>query len=151
MRILITAVGRLKPGPICDLIQEYLKRITTPIQIKEIDIRDPLPTLSRQRKESQALLNLIPEGAILIALDEHGKNISSSDLSALMEHYKQRGAHTVAFAIGGADGHHPNLLSKADHTIAFGAATWPHMLVRSMLIEQLYRSQQIDKGHPYHK
>ncbi len=151
MRILITAVGRLKPGPVHDLIQEYIKRITSPITIKEVDIKDTLPTIVRQNQESQELLKVIPEAAILIALDEHGKNISSADLASLIEDYQQRGTQTLAFVIGGADGHHPSLLSKAHHTISFGAATWPHMLVRAMLVEQLYRAQQIQKKHPYHK
>lgn len=151
MKVLIAAVGRLKPGPIHDIIQDYLKRITWPLTIKEIENKDPLPTTARQNQESQNLLKVIPGTSTIIALDEHGKNISSQGLANLIHDYQQRGIQTIAFVIGGADGHHSNLLEKAHHKISFGAATWPHMLVRAMLIEQLYRAQQILAGHPYHK
>ena len=106
---------------------------------------------ARQAREGALLLGAAPDGAAIITLDEHGKNLTSEDLAALIAGYRDEGRRACAFLVGGADGHDASVKSAAMKTLSFGAATWPHMLVRAMLSEQLYRSMTILAGHPYHR
>ena len=97
------------------------------------------------------LLATVPDGAHVIALDEGGKQLSSEEFSAVMGELQDTGTRDVAFLIGGADGHGNAVRERADRALAFGRNTWPHMLVRGLLAEQVYRAQQILAGHPYHR
>jgi 23S rRNA (pseudouridine1915-N3)-methyltransferase len=148
MQIIICAIGRDTNSPTHDLVQTYQKRITRwPFQIKELVSKD-VP--NRQAKEVELLAHAADPKSIKIALDRHGKNITSEDLAALLDKYQMTGEN-ITFFIGGSDGFTPEFVQTMDHKISFGAATWPHLLARVMLMEQLYRAQQILQGHPYHK
>lgn len=101
--------------------------------------------------EAELLARAVPAGAVLVTLDERGKLISSPEFAAQLARWRDGGRQDVAFVIGGADGIDPALRAKADFSISFGAMVWPHMLVRVMLAEQLYRAANILSGGPYHR
>lgn len=102
-------------------------------------------------REAELIVGALPAGALLIALDERGQAWSSRDLATRLTAWRDRGAATLAFAIGGADGLASSVIERADAVVSLGAMTWPHLMVRSLLLEQLYRAQQIAAGHPYHR
>lgn len=151
MRILVAAVGRAKPGPERALFEHYLGRLAWPLALKEVEEKRPLPSAERMAREAELLLATVPAGAVVIALDERGKLVSSEDFAARLGGWRDSGRADIAFLIGGADGHGEAVRKRADLLIAFGAMTWPHMLVRGMLAEQLFRAQSILSGHPYHR
>jgi 23S rRNA (pseudouridine1915-N3)-methyltransferase len=137
------AVGKLRNGPLLDLFEEYRKRLTGKFALHEIDDRSPAQIASK----IDALIN--PRAA-LVVLDERGKTIDSRAFAAKLDGFANTyGA--IQFFIGGADGHAANLREKSTMLLSFGAQTWPHMLARVMLMEQIYRAQQILAGHPYHR
>ncbi len=140
----------MKQGPMADALAEYQKRLRWKMTIKEFDFKDLNPNKLRD-KESQALIAAIPDGTRVIALDERGKETSSMDFAAKIEHWQDNESHNLTFLIGGANGHTDFLRKKADFLLSFGRMTWPHMMARVMLVEQLYRAQQIMAGHPYHR
>ena len=144
MKFHILAIGHLKQGPEKDLLEQYRKRITWPLTIIELNPRKPSDT-------SSLILENIPDSSAVIALDERGKNLNSLEFSGLIQNYLDSGVKNLSFLIGGADGFEETIRSKADHLISFGRLTWPHMVVRALLVEQLYRSQQIINRHPYHR
>jgi 23S rRNA (pseudouridine1915-N3)-methyltransferase len=137
MKIRIIAVGKLKQSPLLDLCHEYLKRMTWQVTVKELGEKDNAA-------------DHIPEGAIIVALDERGDTLTSPDLARKCEKWQMMAA-PVVFLIGGADGFDNETRKKAHFLMSFGKQTWPHMMVRVMLLEQLYRAQQIIAGHPYHR
>ena len=151
MRILIAAVGRAKRGPALDLYDHYANRLRWPLALKEIEARPAGAEKVRKQREAELLLRAVPAGARLIALDEGGKTLPSAEFAAMIAEARDSGVDDLVFAIGGADGHAGALLKKADLVLALGPMTWPHLLVRGMLAEQLYRAQQILAGHPYHR
>lgn len=150
MRILIAAVGRARAGPHLELQRLYAERLTWPLDIREVEERRKLSAPERKTREGELLLAALPDRALVVALDERGKNVSSADFAKLIAKW-QSAAPTIAFLIGGADGHGEPVRARADYLLALGAMTWPHLLVRAMLCEQLYRAQQILAGHPYHR
>ena len=101
--------------------------------------------------EAELLARAVPAGAVLVTLDERGKLLTSPEFAAQLGRWRDAGRQDVAFVIGGADGIDPTLRSKADFSISFGQMVWPHMLVRVMLAEQLYRAANILSGGPYHR
>lgn len=141
----IIAVGRLKSGPLKDTLDEYTKRITYDLKIHELDVRDGAA------REHTTILNAMIPGAFTIVLDERGKTMSSPALAKLLQTQIDSGARDIQFIIGGADGLNDDIRAKASHILSFGAMTWPHMLARVMLAEQIYRAQTIIAGHPYHR
>jgi 23S rRNA (pseudouridine1915-N3)-methyltransferase len=152
MRITIAAVGKWKAGPERALFEEYKKRLKWPLALKEVEERRPLPAPQLKSREADLLLGAIPDKAApLIALDERGKTFSSEALAKQIALWQQNGTAEAAFVIGGADGLDESIRKRAGLLLSLGAMTWPHMLVRVMLIEQLYRAQQILAGHPYHR
>jgi 23S rRNA (pseudouridine1915-N3)-methyltransferase len=151
MDIVIAAVGRLRRGPEHDLLETYRKRLHWPVAIREVEEKRPLPPAERRKREAALLQAALPADAILIALDEGGTQMTSPDFARRLGGWQDEGVRTLAFAIGGADGLDPGFRDGARLKIAFGTMTWPHMLARCMLVEQLYRAQQILAGHPYHK
>lgn len=158
MRVVIAAVGRLKQGPERELAERYRKRIEQAgrsVGVRDIEIVEVRESRAQEPEkrvieESIALANLIPEGAMLAILDERGENPGSAAFAGLLQRWQQDG-RTAVFIIGGPDGLTPALRAKADLTLAFGNATWPHQLVRIMLLEQVYRAVTILSGHPYHR
>jgi len=159
MRLIVAAVGRLKQGPERELAAWYCKRAATTgrllgwRQVEIIEIRESRAQDRDRRRieESIALANIIPDGAVVAVLDERGENLDSAALAGLIRQWRADGCASVCFIIGGADGLAPNLLQRAKVRLAFGAATWPHQLVRIMLLEQMYRAGTILAGHPYHR
>ena len=159
MRILIAAVGRLKQGAERDLAETYRQRAEATGRahglrdIEVIEIRESRADNAERRRveESIAIANVIPERATIVVLDERGENLGSPALATLLGKWRAEDRPAVCFVIGGADGLAPNLAERASLKLAFGAATWPHQLVRVMLLEQLYRAGTILSGHPYHR
>lgn len=151
MRLWLAAVGRAKPGPELDLFQQYARRLTPALTLREVEEKRPLPVPERKLREGELLLAAIPAGAIVVALDERGKSIGSEVFAERLGRWRDDGVGDVAFLIGGADGHGDAVRARADLLLSFGAMTWPHMLVRAMAAEQLWRAQAILSGHPYHR
>jgi 23S rRNA (pseudouridine1915-N3)-methyltransferase len=159
VRIIVAAVGRLKRGPETELSERYRKRATQTgrqLGLRDIDmveIRESRADAPGKRmlEESIALANVIPQGAAVVLLDAQGETIDSAALAGQLAKWRADDRPAAAFLIGGADGLAASLRDKADLRLAFGAATWPHQLVRVMLLEQLYRATTILTGHPYHR
>jgi 23S rRNA (pseudouridine1915-N3)-methyltransferase len=159
MRLIVAAVGRLKQGPERELAASYCKRAEATgralgwraIEIVEIRESRAQDRDRRRTEESIALANIIPNGAVVVILDERGESLDSAALAGLMRQWRADNRESACFIIGGADGLAPNLLDRAKVRLAFGAATWPHQLIRIMLLEQIYRAGTILSGHPYHR
>ena len=159
MRIIVAAVGRLKRGPETELSERYAKRAAQtgrPLGLRAIDIIEIRESRAaeadkRRLEESIALANVIPQGAAVVLLDARGDDLDSATLAARLAQWRADDRPATVFAIGGPDGLAPSLIEKADLKLAFGAATWPHQLVRVMLLEQIYRAATILAGHPYHR
>ena len=151
MRLSIIAVGRAKRGPERDLYEFYAGRTGWPLSLIEVEERRPLSGDERKSREADLITAKIPNGAILVALDERGEDLTSRKFAKLLGDWQDAGTSDIAFVIGGADGLAEELRGKARQMIRFGRATWPHMLVRPMLAEQIYRARQILDGHPYHR
>lgn len=159
MRIVIAAVGRLKPGPDRELAERYRDRAMKAgralglrgpdiVEVKESRARE---AERRMVEETIALAGALPDGAVKVVLDSRGQNASSDTFAQRIRAWRDGGGQTVGFVIGGADGLGAGLLDDADALLAFGSATWPHQLVRIMLMEQIYRMTTILSGHPYHR
>ena len=151
MRLLIAAVGKMKPGVLRDLYDEYVARLTWPVTLREVEIKKTLGTLERRRQEAELLRAVIPSGAKRLVLDERGASLSSEAFARRLSGWRDEGVADLVFLIGGADGVDQSLRVEADLVLSLGLMTWPHLLVRGMLAEQLYRAQQILAGHPYHR
>ena len=155
MRVHLCAVGRLRAGPKRDLIDDYLMRFDR--TGRPLGLGPALEHEVEDRKnagmaaEADLLARAVPAGAVLVTLDERGKVLSSPEFAAQLARWRDDGRQDLAFVIGGADGIDPALRTRADFSISFGAMVWPHMLVRVMLAEQLYRAATILGGGPYHR
>ena len=145
MKATIIAIGKCKKNsPEADIINEYIKRSGWQLTIKEKDN-------STQKDEAEFLQSSIPHGAKVIVLDERGENLKSTELAAKIADWQLTGTSEICFLIGGADGHLQSTRDRADLILAFGRLTMPHMLMRAVLTEQIYRIQTIIAGHPYHR
>jgi 23S rRNA (pseudouridine1915-N3)-methyltransferase len=122
-----------------------------PPAIVELELRQPLPTALLREREAELILKALPPGVPLVALDARGLPWSSRDFADRLGEWRDRGVAELAFAIGGAEGLGAAVLDHAREMLSLGRMTWPHLLVRGMLLEQLYRAQQILAGHPYHR
>lgn len=159
MRIVVAAVGRLKQDSETELSERYRKRVAQTGRqlglrdIEIIEIRESRATDAGKRmlEESIALANVIPQDAAVVLLDSLGENLDSIGFATQLAKWRANGRPAVVFLIGGADGLAASLREKTELRLSFGAATWPHQLVRVMLLEQLYRSMTILAGHPYHR
>ncbi len=134
-----------------DAADEYTKRISGPLAIREVEERRRLPSAALKEREGALLLDAVPAGALAVALERTGTSLSSEDFAARLARWRDRGTDELAFLIGGADGLAGSVLARAEFRLSLGAMTWPHLLARVMLLEQLYRAQQILSGHPYHR
>jgi len=121
------------------------------VTIVELEEKRRLPPAALKLREAELILGARTPGARLVALDERGTAWTSRDLADRLQAWRDGGAPALAFAIGGAEGLGPAVIESADAVLSLGAMTWPHFLVRGMLLEQLYRAQQIVAGHPYHR
>jgi 23S rRNA (pseudouridine1915-N3)-methyltransferase len=122
-----------------------------PPAIVEVEERRSLPPEQLKLREGELILGALPTGVPFVALDERGTQWSSRALAKRIAAWRNQGESELVFAIGGADGLHRAVLDRADVILALSSMTWPHLLVRGMLLEQLYRAQQILAGHPYHR
>ncbi len=155
MRVHIIAVGRLRAGPEKDLVDDYLTRFERsgralglgPVRVIEVEDRKG----GGMQAEAELLGKAVPDGAVLAMLDERGRVESSPDFAQRLAGWRDQGRGDLALLIGGADGIDPTLRAAADHSISLGKMVWPHMLVRVMLAEQLYRAASIMAGSPYHR
>lgn len=158
MRIVVAAIGRLK-GAETELCERYRKRAAQTgrqlgwrdVEIVEIRESRADEAGKRMLEESIALANVIPQGAAVVLLDGRGDNLDSAAFASQLAQWRAADKPATVFIIGGADGLSPSLKDKATMRLAFGAATWPHQLVRAMLLEQIYRAATILTGHPYHR
>jgi 23S rRNA (pseudouridine1915-N3)-methyltransferase len=158
MRLVVAAIGRLK-GPESELCERYRKRAAQTgralgvrdVEIVEIRESRAADADKRKLEESIALANLLPTGAAKVLLDPQGENLDSGALAARIGEWRSDNRPAAVFIIGGPDGLAETLSGQADLRLAFGAATWPHQLVRVMLLEQFYRATTILSGHPYHR
>lgn len=146
----IIAIGRMRKAEQTNMLASYQKRIKPSTDIIEIDMKKVAPEALKQA-EGEKLLSHVKQDAYVITLDEHGKDITSTDLAKLIGKLGHEGYANLQFIIGGADGLSKDVKNRANMSVAFGRQTWPHMLVRIMLVEQIYRAQQILSGHPYHR
>jgi 23S rRNA (pseudouridine1915-N3)-methyltransferase len=159
MKLNILAIGRLKAGPELALFDDYLKRgrgLGRSCGVTEIGSRDfaeaKLPDAkSRMSAEASLLAGATPDPCFRIILDERGKTLSSDDFAHLLKRHLDQGTSSLAFLIGGPDGHAPETREKAGLLLSFGPMTWPHRLARVMLAEQIYRAVTILVKHPYHR
>jgi 23S rRNA (pseudouridine1915-N3)-methyltransferase len=149
--ITLIAVGRLKSGPLKELCDEYRRRIPMPLEIREVEERRPLSGDERKQREGELILKEISKGALIVALDERGKAYDSASFAQQFAAWRTQSGDNLAFVIGGADGLAPAVLEKAVTRLALGTMTWPHLLARAMLLEQIYRAHTILTGHPYHR
>ena len=150
MKLVILAVGRGRNMPEAALAGSWMSRIHGGGDIIEVESKLPAGP-DRQQDESNRLLRHIDPGTPLVACDPRGRDTASEELAEMIANWRDAGHGAACFAIGGADGHHDILTRRANRIISFGAATWPHMLFRAMLAEQLYRATTILAGHPYHR
>lgn len=137
MLLHVIARGKIGRSPEAELVERYLKRISWPTKLTELGERATLPVTAA--------------GSMSVLLDEKGRVLSSSELAKLLEQWRDRGTREVRFVIGAADGHSHEERQSADMLLSFGAATWPHLLIRAMLAEQLFRATSILANHPYHR
>ena len=138
MLLHIIARGRIGRGPEAELVERYMKRVTWAQKISELpDTGGRIPAAT--------------ENSRTILLDEGGEQLSSLEFAKLLEKWRDGGVRECRFVLGAADGHSPEERAGADLLLAFGRATWPHLLARAMLLEQLFRATSILAGHPYHR
>ena len=154
MKLKIAAVGRLRSGPEADLVSDYLDRFEKTGRALGLG---PATTLEVEAKkggmsaEAELLDRAVAGSALVCVLDERGKTLTSPQLADLLAKWRDEGRGEAAFVIGGADGIDPSLRARADFSLSFRQMVWPHMLVRVMLAEQLYRAASILAGTPYHR
>lgn len=151
MRYVLAAVGRARKSPEQDLFELYRRRLSSPLDLKEVEEKRPLPVAARMEREAALLQAQIPAGAAIVVLDEAGAAMSSTGFAAWLKGCRDRGLGAIAFLVGGADGHHDTVRRRADLLLSLSAMTWPHMLVRVLLAEQIYRAESILANHPYHR
>ncbi|MDP2619049.1 MAG: 23S rRNA (pseudouridine(1915)-N(3))-methyltransferase RlmH [Hyphomicrobiales bacterium] len=159
MRVIVAAIGRARKGAERELVDRYVDRarrsgralgFSGPDIVELDEGREATQTL-RRKSEGQKLIAAVPAGVGKVVLDEAGRALSTRELSALLASWRDDGVSGAAFLIGGPDGHGAGVKRAADLVLSLGAMTWPHLLVRAMIVEQIYRAMTILAGHPYHR
>jgi 23S rRNA (pseudouridine1915-N3)-methyltransferase len=159
VKLLVAAIGQLKAGPEQSLAQDYETRIAglgrkagfTGLEVRDWNESRAATAPLRMADEAKILWSAVPQGTPALVLDERGEALSSAAFAKLLAREAESGARQLSFLIGGADGHAPETRSKALKTLSFGPMTWPHRMVRVMLLEQIYRAVTILVNHPYHR
>ncbi|MEO6781211.1 MAG: 23S rRNA (pseudouridine(1915)-N(3))-methyltransferase RlmH [Bradyrhizobium sp.] len=159
MRLVVVSIGRLKQGPERALAERYRERFDDigrklgfrGLEIHEIPESRARDAATRVAEEAATILAAIPEKSTVVALDQRGDNIDSAAFARHLGRWRDEQVASTIFVVGGADGLSPDLRRKAKLSLAFGSATWPHQLVRVMLLEQIYRAATVLAGHPYHR
>ncbi len=150
VKIDLIAVGKVKKGPWFDLQEDYLKRLKWSLRLFEIESKYTDPK-AQQDHEQRLILEKLDEDSFVIVLDERGDGLRSLDFAQTLEKIQSSGVGKFSFLIGGAEGFTEEVRNRANLLLSFGQQTWPHIMVRVMLLEQIYRAQQIAAGHPYHR
>jgi 23S rRNA (pseudouridine1915-N3)-methyltransferase len=148
LELVVVAAGRGRDAPVDALFAGYARRCPWPVRLVEIQPRGAVPPERRKDAEAALLLAAVPPGAVVVALDGRGRDLTSEEIAARLGAWRDAGRRAAAFLIGGPDGLAGEVLAAADLRLAFGRQTWPHRLVRAMLAEQLYRATTILAGHP---
>ncbi|MFD2264100.1 23S rRNA (pseudouridine(1915)-N(3))-methyltransferase RlmH [Lacibacterium aquatile] len=151
MRRTLIAVGKCRDASVKALFDEYAGRLSPRLALIEVEDKKKPPPPDLKLREGRLILDAIPTGATLIALDEKGKSLDSPAFAARIGKWQDSGVQDLVFCIGGADGLDDAVRQRADFLLSLGALTWPHMLVRVLIAEQLYRAETILSGHPYHR
>lgn len=154
MQVSILSIGRWKAGSAKALFEDYRQRLTWPVTLIELEEKRKLPPAQLRQAEAALLRAALPKdraGSAIIVLDEGGKALASADFARRIGTWRDDGRRHLVCLIGGADGHEPALKREGDLLLSLGAMTWPHLLVRGLILEQIYRAQQILAGHPYHR
>jgi 23S rRNA (pseudouridine1915-N3)-methyltransferase len=157
MRIVVAAIGKARAVPEQALFDAYARRLARSgpagltLELVEAEERRKLAGDALRKAEAELLLARLPKDAMLVALDARGKPLASEAFANHLTRWRDEGVSDLAFVIGGADGLDPALLKRARFVLSLGVMTWPHLLVRAMLAEQIYRAQTILLGHPYHR
>ena len=159
MKIGIAAIGQLKAGPEKELAADYEQRIpplgrnagVTGLLVQDWPESRAATADLRKQDEAKKLWTAVPETGLAIVLDERGKPMTSEDFASFIGQHAQGGTRQLSFLVGGPDGHAPETRQKAFRTLSFGPMTFPHRLLRVMLLEQIYRAVTILVSHPYHR
>ena len=159
MKITVISVGKIKEKYFTGAIEEYAKRLSRYCKLDLIEVPDEKTPdgasegleLQIKEKEGERILQKIPDGAFVVALAIDGKMLDSEELAGQMERWNVGGISHVVFLIGGSLGLAPTVLKRADYKLSFSKMTFPHQLMRVILLEQIYRSYRIIQGEPYHK
>ncbi|MGB8365401.1 MAG: 23S rRNA (pseudouridine(1915)-N(3))-methyltransferase RlmH [Rhizomicrobium sp.] len=159
MRLLVLAVGHARGTSENPLVEDYIARARTfgrrlgfsSVAVEEVAVSKLRETKARIAEEGERLAARIPPGAHVVFLDARGKGMTSEDFAEMLAAMRDAGARDLVFLIGGPDGLDPGPAVKSSRSLAFGPQTWPHLLVRAMLSEQIYRALTIMGGHPYHR
>ncbi len=149
-KIDLIVVGKVKKGPWRDLIDDYVKRTKWSLNLIEVESKYTDPK-TQQDHEQRLILDKLDTDSFVIVLDERGDGLRSLDFSQTLSKIRDTGSDKLTFLIGGAEGFTDDIRNKANMLLSFGQQTWPHVMVRVMLLEQIYRAQQIIAGHPYHR
>ncbi len=149
-KIDLIVVGKVKKGPWRDLIDDYVKRTKWSLNLIEVESKYTDPK-TQQDHEQRLILDKLDTDSFVIVLDERGDGLRSLDFSQTLSKIRDTGSDKLTFLIGGAEGFTDDIRNKANMLLSFGQQTWPHVIVRVMLLEQIYRAQQIIAGHPYHR
>ncbi len=152
MKIQIIAIGKIKKGAIQSLFSQYAMRIKRwKFDVKEFAESQAQSVETRKIEEAQKILSQVKNDGVVVALDERGEHLSSPQMAQFIAQQENASCSYIYFVIGGPDGLDESIRAKAKNTWALGRATWPHQLARALLTEQIYRSQTIIEGHPYHR
>jgi 23S rRNA (pseudouridine1915-N3)-methyltransferase len=150
LKISIIAIGRLRKGPLLDVFDDYKKRLQWPLIVHELESKYTDERIA-QKDEAKKIIEKLDRVAFTVVLDERGRSLKSLDFAKKLGDLADQGQSHVQFIIGGASGLTDDVRSQANLLLNFGVQTWPHMLARVMLLEQIYRAQQILSNHPYHR
>lgn len=152
MKINIITIGKFRKSDANhELFLNYQKRLPWKVELRELEVKGNVQGEILKAKEAELLLAVVPNSAKIIALDEKGKTLSSREFAGVIKRYGDSGNSNLAFIIGGADGLSEDLKKKADLVLSCGKMTFPHLMMRSFLIEQIYRAYTIINNHPYHR
>lgn len=152
MKVNILSIGKFKKNSnYAKIFEEYKKRLSWKVNLKELTTQKKLSGESLKKAEGEKLLQNTNSKAKIISLDERGKIITSTEFANLIKSYQVNGFSNIDFIIGGANGLSEEVRNKSDYILSFGKMVFPHLMIRAMLIEQLYRASTILSGHPYHK
>ncbi len=153
MKITIISIGKFENSPHRAVFENYLKRMKWDVELREFELKNAknFSVDKLKEEEGKLILKAIKTGSVVVALDEKGKEFSSQNFAKLLGDYSLHGSSHITFVIGGACGLGVEVLQKAQLKMSFGLMTFPHLMVRAILIEQLYRAQSIIAGHPYHR